>query len=394
MSLVWTMAAVGLAATVASAHVGSTFAVRHVLDARRHCALAGAAACAVFALAAKGAAPSIPSGDEPRYLVITQSLLYDHDLQIQNNLARGDYRAYFAQDLGPDFYRRGRNGAIYSIHAPGLPAVVLPAFALGGYRAVVAFLVVVAAGGCALAWWLAWRTTGDLAAAWFGWAAVALSAPFLLEAFTVYPDGLGATVVLTGVWALFRAEWERERGAHAWWPWLCHGAALALLPWLHTRLAVVAATLGGLILIRLARTTNPVAKAIAFLAVPAVSALAWLFFFVIVYGTPDLPHRTPASRRTRLRFCRTASEACCSIRASDCLLRLPCSLPPSPDSRARGGLPSSGSSWPCRTEWSSRRLRCGGRGGARRPDSSCRSSSRSRSLRPAPGLARDRVGRV
>ena len=70
-------------------------------------------------------------------------------------------------------------------------------------------------------------------------------------------------------------------------PWLLHGAALAALPWLHTRFAVLAATLGGLILVRLARAPNPFAKATAFLAVPAVGALAWMGFFLVVYGTPD-----------------------------------------------------------------------------------------------------------
>src|SRR5262249_1681054 len=34
------------------------------------------------------------SGDEPHYLVITHSVLVDHDLQIENNHTRGDYRAF------------------------------------------------------------------------------------------------------------------------------------------------------------------------------------------------------------------------------------------------------------------------------------------------------------
>jgi hypothetical protein len=254
---------------------------------RRQCLHAAILSFIVFAAAAWCASPSLPGGDEPHYLVITQSLLYDHDLKIENNHQRGDYHAYFAGDLKPDFVQRGRNGAVYSIHAPGLPALVVPAFAIGGYRGVVLFLILVAAAAGALAWWLAWRATTSAAAAWFGWATVALACPFLVETYTVYPDGPGAAVVLTGVWALMRTEWETVDHSTRWQPWLFHGLALALLPWMHTRFAVLAATLGGLILVRLARTPNPVAKAIAFLSVPAVSALGWLFFFVIVYGMPD-----------------------------------------------------------------------------------------------------------
>lgn len=247
------------------------------------------AAAVIFSAAAWGASPSLPGGDEPHYLVITQSLLYDGDIAIENNHQRGDYHAYFPGDLAPDSVRRGRDGQIYSIHAPGVPALLLPAFALGGYRAVIAFLVLAAAAGTGLAWWLSWRVSGSQAAAWFGWATIVSAAPFLLETFTVYPDGLGAGVVLTGFWALLRAGWEQDdpAAARAWWPWLLHGAALALLPWMHTRFAVIAGTLGGLILVRIARTPNPLGKAVAFLGVPAASALAWLFFFTIVYGAPD-----------------------------------------------------------------------------------------------------------
>ena len=43
----------------------------------------------------------MPGGDEPHYLVITQSLLYDGDLKIENNHQRGDYRAYYGGDLPP-----------------------------------------------------------------------------------------------------------------------------------------------------------------------------------------------------------------------------------------------------------------------------------------------------
>ena len=95
---------------------------------------------------------------------------------------------------------------IYSIHAPGLPLLIAPAFALAGYHGVVVFLVLVAATGGALAWHLAWLVTRRADAAWFGWAAVSLSTSAIFHSFTVYPDGVGGVIVLTGIWALLRAE--------------------------------------------------------------------------------------------------------------------------------------------------------------------------------------------
>ena len=174
---------------------------------------AGGLAFAIFLASAWFVSPSVPGGDEPHYLVITQSLLRDGDIKIENNHRRGDYHAYFGGALPPHYIRRGRDGEIYSIHAPGLSAMVAPAFAVGGYRAVVLLLIVLAACGSALAWHLAWLATRRHDAAWFGWAAVTLSATAIFHSFSVYPDGPGGVIALTGVWAILRAGEERGSGA-------------------------------------------------------------------------------------------------------------------------------------------------------------------------------------
>ena len=249
-------------------------------SARTSARRAGLIALVVFGLAAWRASPSMLEGDEPHYLVITQSLLLDGDLQIDNNHRRGDYRAYYGGELAPHYQRIGRGGAIYSIHAPGLSAIVLPAFALGGYRGVVAFLVLIAAAGSALAWWVSWLATRREASAWFGWAAVTFPVTTVFHTFSVYPDALGGVLTLTGAWALLRADETENR-------FFWHGAALAVLPWLHSRFAVLAGTIGALVVLRLSRTTNAVPKAAAFLSAPAISAALWLGYFMALYGTPD-----------------------------------------------------------------------------------------------------------
>ena len=110
----------------------------------------------------------------------------------------------------------------------------------------------------------------------------------IFQSFMVYPDGLGGVLALTGFWALLRADEEaRNNDSVALRPWLLHGAALALLPWLHSRFAVLAAALGSLILLRLGSTKNPAGKAVAFLSIPAISAVLWVGFFIAIYGRPD-----------------------------------------------------------------------------------------------------------
>ena len=75
-----------------------------------------------------------PSGDEPHYLVIAQSLWRDGDLKIENNHQRGDYREYYDPDLEPHYLTRGTDREIYSIHPIGMSVLLTPVYAIGGYH--------------------------------------------------------------------------------------------------------------------------------------------------------------------------------------------------------------------------------------------------------------------
>ncbi len=256
-------------------------------DARRAPRIAALVASLLYLSTAFRLAGLVPGGDEPHYLVITQSLLRDGDLQIENNHTRRDYRAYYAGVLRPDYLRRGTNGQIYSIHAPGLSVVVAPAFALFGYPGVAVFLSLVAAFGSALMWRASYALTHSSGAAWFGWAAGALTVPFFFQSFAVYPDGIGATIVLFAVAPLF--EDSRHISTIRWF---AISLALAVLPWLHTRFAILAAAMGCVLLVRLAMSPERRSRAAVLLAAPLVSAVAWFAFFRAIYGTfnPSAPY--------------------------------------------------------------------------------------------------------
>jgi hypothetical protein len=253
--------------------------------------LAAALAAVIYLLAGWQLSAFLPAGDEPHYLVIADSLRYDGDLKIENNHRARQYLEYFPVEMKPDYLRRGVDGQIYSIHAPGLSALVLPAYALFGYGGAVAFLALLSAAASALAWRLCFELTRHAGAAWFGWAVAALPVPVLFHASSIYPDGAGAILVLTGAAALIHANRLTVPRA------MLHGAALALLPWLHTRFVLIAAALAICVLARFAtsdRARTSVGSvatvatvAAAFLAVPAASAAAWFGFFYVVYGTPD-----------------------------------------------------------------------------------------------------------
>ena len=234
-------------------------------------------------------------GDEPHYLVITQSLLLDHDLKIGNNHTRGDYHAFYPGDLKPDYMQLGVNGEIYSVHAPGLPALVLPGYALWGSRGAIATVCLLAALA-ALAMFDTARLVGGSTAAWMTWASLCFSVPLIPHAWSLYPEIAGAAIV---AWAVLWAADRKLVGAAAWFG---RGLCLAVLPWLHTKfvviLAVVALWLLSLMVERRARV-----KALLAFAVPiALSSLAWFAFFYIVYGTldPQAPYAAHAQQFVKI----------------------------------------------------------------------------------------------
>ena len=276
----WAAIATTLAVPFAREHTSSRI-VRALETPRSAAPLAAVLAALLFGAGAWAVAPRLPSGDEPHYLVIAQSLLLDHDIQIENNHKQGDYRAYFAGNLRPDYLRRGLNGAIYSIHAPGLPALVAPMFAVFGYTGVKAALILLSACATGLVWLIAWRCTGQPGASWFGWATVTCSTPFFFHAFSVYPDAPGAAISALGVWPLVNERARRPGRLFG------VGLAIATLPWLHTRFAILAATLTLVIAARVLMMQDGIKRLAALCVVPLLSAAAWFLFFWSIYGTPN-----------------------------------------------------------------------------------------------------------
>ncbi|MCC7124407.1 MAG: hypothetical protein IT178_06135 [Acidobacteria bacterium] len=236
-------------------------------------ALGVAAISAVPALRLTGT-PLVPAGDEPHYLVIAQSLWRDGDLKIENNHQRGDYREYFNRDLDPHYLTRGADGEIYSIHPVGLPVLLTPIYGLGGYRAVVVTLIAVAAAAAALAWRWVVAVLADRVAATFAVAAIAGSAPFMLNTFMVYPEIAAALAVMI---ALVTPN-------H-----IVAGIACGMLPWLSTKYAPMSAVLlvTGLIGPAASPFRWPGWTSIVKRGVPyAVFLTAWFAFFYIFWGKP------------------------------------------------------------------------------------------------------------
>jgi len=226
----------------------------------------------------------VPGGDEPHYLAATQSLLRDGDLKVANNYAKGDYLEYFGGHLEPHFLKRSTRGEIYSIHAPGVSVIVLPAFAIAGYPGAVATMILIAALTAALTWRLAFRVSGSIAGAWIAVAAIFATAPYFFHTFAIYPEIIGSLLVMVGVWLLIELDEGRDVSGRML---TLVGVALSVLPWLHSRFAVIAALLGLIVIARLLQRSNAMTRVAAFLAVPLVASLGWFAFFYVIWGSPS-----------------------------------------------------------------------------------------------------------
>jgi hypothetical protein len=226
-----------------------------------------------------------PEGDEPHYLMVADSLLRDHDVSLEGDYAEGRYRVFHPADLAPHYRVRGRHGEIYSLHAIGLSILILPAYAFGGYPAASFFMALLAA--------LLAREVRELVRTWglgdglaeaTGWV-VALSPPVVHYAgliFTEVPAALAVAVALRRGRDLSVAT-----TAHV----MLLGGALAVLPWLNVRYAVLAA-----LLILFALASRPPRRATAvLLSFAALTVVGLALYHHALYGFFD-PRRVYGRR--------------------------------------------------------------------------------------------------
>jgi hypothetical protein len=219
------------------------------------------------------------AGDEPHYLLTAKSLVDDGDVDLLNQYRAGDYRSFYPFALAP--HGSLTSGHLDEPHGLGFPALIAPAYALGGAKAVEVLLAVLAALAVALAYRLSLRVVPD------PWAlgaalAVGLSPPMLAYSTAVYPE-LSAAAVLAGAGLmavrLGEARPSRKAGLFTF-------ALLATTPWLGLRFVPAALVVAGYGLRALRRARRSL---VALFAVEVVGFSVALFVGVNdrLYGGPS-----------------------------------------------------------------------------------------------------------
>jgi hypothetical protein len=177
------------------------------------------------------------ASDEPHYLLIVQSLLYDGDVDLRNDYEGDRYAAFYPSRL-PDMHGIEVGRAVYPIRDLGLPVLSLAPFAVAGRLGVLALMCVVGAALTAQLYLLVRDLRFAPRVAFLAVATTALTHPVLTYTTQVYPELLTALVFVSAVRVLRRGAATRARDL------AIASALVALLPWLSTRAWPIAVGLG------------------------------------------------------------------------------------------------------------------------------------------------------
>ncbi len=172
------------------------------------------------------------TGDEPHYLIYTNSLVHDRDFDLRNNYEDGDVvgRFYASSEIDAHGRFRPDDGRWLPWHNIGLPILLSPVLYL--HESVLAARVLFIVLSALLAHQI-FRLLQDSNIAgprllWPVWAAVAFSLPLLTFSNQIYPEIPAALLLVFGA-RVTLAKGSSKRSLFV----AC--LAAAALPWLHIR---------------------------------------------------------------------------------------------------------------------------------------------------------------
>ncbi len=215
------------------------------------------------------------TGDEPFYLLTTQSLLADGDFDLANQYEERSYQSFFDHPNG--LWRQSEpkpdHGQLLSPHNPGLSFLVIPGFGLGGLAGAQVQLMALGAATMALAFVLADRLTGRRVLSWAVTAGVGLSATAFIYSTEIYPEFPGALALVLSLLVVTRSKTLRVTDG------LLLALLLTMMCWLGIKYAFLALPVSAYFLWKSDRDGR-----IALLATGAASAGFYAWFHLHLFG--------------------------------------------------------------------------------------------------------------
>jgi hypothetical protein len=180
------------------------------------------------------------ASDEPIYLLIVQSMIFDHDLDLTNDWAGQRYYDFYPEPL-PDVHSIQVGPALYPIRDMALPVLAAVPYAIAGRTGVLVFLCVIGALLAAQLYLLLRELAFGRRVALLAVGATVFVHPFLTYTTQVYPDLIAALMFVTVVRLVRHGLATPLRNL------ALASAFVGTLPWLTTRGWFVAIGLGFVI---------------------------------------------------------------------------------------------------------------------------------------------------
>jgi hypothetical protein len=216
-------------------------------------------------------------GDQVHFLVMTQSLIEDGDLNVKNQYEQESYWEYFRQtdrtSIEPHLSKNKFNDqspAWYSIHNPGLPILLVPGFLLAGANGAAFTMVVIDFIVLFLLWLWVYQLTKSRGGAFLAMFVLFCSPFFLGQVGYIFTDMPSLAIILGCLILLIKKKQS--------WHYLLLSVLFGVGVWIHIKLALILITIGVIALMQLYYDKDKSVKTIKFIALILPVVLIFVLF--------------------------------------------------------------------------------------------------------------------
>jgi hypothetical protein len=217
----------------------------------------------------------VPSGDEPAYLIISQTLQKYHSVDVTRDYLNQDYRSFYPYAKLFAHVVQAPNGRPEPLHSLGGPLLWLIPFMILGRLGACLFIGLVSLLTVANIYLFLRERGIEVWYAFFVTLIMAVATPLYVYASMTFVEPIGALLILYAVRVLLAQRLSAGR-------LLVAGLALGYLPWVHVRFLLFTLIIGGFFGYRLAREHARAWRAYLPFAVPVLGLLVLLEVYNLV----------------------------------------------------------------------------------------------------------------
>ncbi len=222
---------------------------------------------------------SHPQGDEPHYLIISQTMQLYHSIDVMQDYTHGDYRAFYPVHIDPHVSPNAR-GEPMPLHSIGGPFLWLIPFMLLGRLGVIFFISLLTLLAVLNIYLFLMEMEIRQNYAFFVSLAFALGSPLYVYAHLTFIEPIATFICIYVVRVLFQKE-LRIRDL------IGSSLALGVLPWIHIRFALIEVVLFAFLLFRLYQENGfkNIKRYVSYLLPVAALFLLFELYNLIFWGT-------------------------------------------------------------------------------------------------------------